>query len=87
MDFQFPQYRRLSNGKSYYKISSFTTMEEIQLLPKKYAINALSAAIWPERLLIQDMLSLQAGVYAIIDELEYQSILTHCETELDRIFI
>lgn len=87
MDLNFPQYRKLANGKSYYKISSVGSMEEIQLIGNRYAIHNLEAFILPERLLIQDMLDLQDGLYVVVEESEFKALKFHCETELIRVFI
>lgn len=83
----YPQYRMLSNGKSYYKIIDSSTMEEIQLMSNRYAIHNLSASILPERLLIQDILNLQDGLYTVVDESEYLDVMARCERELERIYI
>ena len=87
MSFNFPQYRKLANGKSYYKILDAGSMEEIQLIGDKYAIHNLKASILPERLLIQDMLDLQDGLYQIVEESEFIAIQQRCESELKRVFI
>lgn len=53
----FPQYRKLSNHKSFYKIFSENSFEEIQLVGFSYISTSTKATKYPEIIRIQDMLA------------------------------
>ena len=57
----FPIYRKLSNDKSYYKIVSAESFIELQRIGSKTKKHTLIAKQYPEKLLIQEMISLSNG--------------------------
>ena len=64
----FPQYRMLSNGKSFYKITDDRHFEEVQRIGSRISRQQFTAAQYPEILRIQDMLGGMDGIYLTIDE-------------------
>ena len=68
----FPQYRKLSNHKSFYKIVSKEVFEEIQLVGTVRLKTKTTATKYPEILRIKDMLD---GVdpFEMTTEAEYKS--------------
>lgn len=66
----FPQYRKLSNDKTFYKILSDRLFEEVQLMGTKVLRYSVEAKQYPEILKIQDMLQLEEP-YLIISEEEF----------------
>ncbi len=74
----FPQYRKLNNNKSYYKISSNSEFTEIGTMGNFWWENNMSAKILPERVMIQDMIDGLDGTYIEINELEYTEFLNIC---------
>ncbi len=84
VNYNFPQYRKLSNNLSYYKIDSLSSLIEIQRLGKRWTQYEVSVKILPERLLVQDILENEGGRYETIDENEFQSFLNQCSAELTR---
>ena len=68
----FPQYRKLSNHKSFYKIVSKEVFEEIQLVGTVSMKTKTTATKYPEILRIKDMLD---GVvpFEMSTEAEYNS--------------
>ena len=52
----FPQYRKLSNGKTFYKIIDDKNFEEIQIMGSKRMKYSTVANQYPEMLRIKDML-------------------------------
>jgi hypothetical protein len=76
----FPQYRRLSNGKSYYEILSESEMREISLSGRRWTEYNITAKILPERLLIGDLLEQRYAHYELITEKEFYDFLEHCKT-------
>jgi hypothetical protein len=55
----FPQYRKLSNDKTFYKIQSERLFEEVQLMGSKVFRYRVEANQYPEILKIQEMLQLE----------------------------
>jgi hypothetical protein len=55
----FPQYRKLSNDKTFYKIQSERLFEEVQLMGSKVFRYRVEANQYPEILKIQEMLKLE----------------------------
>ena len=64
----FPQYRMLSNGKSFYKITDDRHFEEVQHVGSRISRQEFTAEQYPEILRIQDMLGGMDGIYLTIDE-------------------
>lgn len=67
----FPIYRKLSNEKSYYKIVSTESFIELQKIGKKIRRYTIMAQQFPEKLRIQDMISLVDG-YLTSNETEFE---------------
>lgn len=57
---EFPIYRKLENGLSFYKLISSKVFEEKQIVGKKCFTHRVEAKQYPEFLKIQDMLQLKA---------------------------
>jgi hypothetical protein len=57
---EFPQYRKLSNGLRFYKISSDKFFEEVQLMGTKSFFYKHEVSQYPEILLLRDMLACEA---------------------------
>ena len=70
----FPQYRMLSNGKSFYKITNDRHFEEVKLVGTRVFKQEFTATQYPEILRIQDMLYSMDGIYLTIDEIEWETI-------------
>ncbi len=68
MSKDFPQYRKLSNNKSLYKIVSALHLQELQLLGTRWYMHELHARILPERNLILDLLATHEGYEACTEE-------------------
>lgn len=73
--YTFPQYRKLSNGLSYYKISSETHLLELQRIGSRWMQYEIMAKILPERILIQDILEKEGKRYEDIEAQEFERLL------------
>ena len=73
-DTVFPQYRKLANGRTFYKIVDDRNFEEIQLIGTKKMFYRITATQYPEILKIQDMLDLFENVYLSSSESEWKHI-------------
>ncbi len=78
----FPQYRKLTNNKSWYKIEDPSLMTEIQIMGKFYFIHKLEAKILPERNLIMDLINNEGGPWEEVSEETYNSFLIDCQNKL-----
>lgn len=83
----YPQYRRLVNGKVYYKIIEASVMEEVGTMGNKWWLNRMEAKILPERLVISDLLNGTNEGVESVDEGEYNRFLAHCESNKEKIVI
>lgn len=69
----FPQYRKRFDNKSFYKITSLTTFEEIQLIGKRFFIHVVHAKKYFEQLQVQDMLNAEIEMYQTSNEEEFEN--------------
>lgn len=67
----FPQYRKYSNNKKYYKIVSTSELEEISFIGNKAILHKITAKILPDRNLIDDLLNDIPNSCLIATEEEY----------------
>ena len=74
-DIDFPQYRKLSNEKVFYKINSDREFVEIQRMGSKAFLYKFTATQYPEMLKIQDMLSLLDGIYVPSEKDEFEKLI------------
>jgi hypothetical protein len=70
----YPQYRKYSNNKSFYKILSPNQFEEIQILGNKRTIHYFEAKILPDRNYIDDLTFNYENHWVICSEEEYEEI-------------
>ncbi|MEO9258046.1 MAG: hypothetical protein ABI207_06665 [Crocinitomicaceae bacterium] len=70
----FPQYRKLSNGKSWYKIENERNFIEIQMVGSKKFVHLIEAKQYPEMLRIMEMLDLSMPDISIVSEEEFNQI-------------
>ncbi|HLW29570.1 MAG TPA: hypothetical protein VKX29_01825 [Brumimicrobium sp.] len=68
----FPQYRKRFDNKSFYKVTSFTTFEEVQLVGKRFLIHVVHAKKYFEQLQIQDMLTSEMEMYKMSEASEFE---------------
>ena len=71
--FNFPQFRKLVNEKSYYKMVDARHFQEKQCIGKQVFVLEIHAEQYPEIIRIQDMLACADGFVAST-EAEYDSI-------------
>lgn len=73
-DTDFPQYRKLSNDKVFYRIVDERNFDEIQIIGTKAQLRHVKAEKYPEMLRIQDMLSFGIEGFILSDEAEFSSL-------------
>ncbi len=70
----FPQYRKLVNNKSFYKIISDRFFEEIQLVGTLKTKYCIEAKIYPEILKIKDLIEFVDDNYILSSEKEWNQM-------------
>lgn len=70
----FPQYRKLSNEKAFYRIVDERNFDEIQRIGSHVKFYHFHAQQYPEILLINDMLDLSAA-YLVSTKIEFDQLL------------
>lgn len=74
-DTVFPQYRKLNNGKAYYKIVSENEFEELQIVGSKVIFHKFKVEQYPDLLRIKDMIDLHEGLFEEVAEEEWFELL------------
>ncbi len=73
-DIDFPQYRKLSNGKAFYRITSERSFDELQILGSKVLLYSFQVDKYPEFVRIQQMLQ-KEGDYEPLSPNDFESLL------------
>jgi hypothetical protein len=73
---EFPQYRKMVNGKSCYEILSEAHMIEYQILGTKALKHEVKATIMPERWAIRDVLECAANSWQVVTADEFSAFLS-----------
>ncbi|MFZ6050882.1 hypothetical protein [Halocola ammonii] len=84
-EIQFPQFRKLSNDKSWFRVDSATSMTEIQIIGSSYVVHELEAKILPERNLISDVLEMEGDRWKKVNSSEFEKFLSDCEANLKKV--
>lgn len=66
----FPQFRKLSNNRVFYRIDSIDEFTEITIMGKRKIVHSVKATQFPEKLRILDMLEC-TDPFAVIEEYEF----------------
>lgn len=73
----FPQYRKLSNDKVFFRINNNRQFDEIQIIGSKARLHKVNAVQYPEILRIQDLLSYEVEGFVPSSEKEFNDLLNH----------
>ena len=71
----FPQYRKLSNNKVFYRIRSDREFDEIQLIGSTAQLHTVVAKQYPEILRIMDILTQSIQGYEHSSQEEFEQLL------------
>jgi hypothetical protein len=69
---EFPQYRKYSNDRHWFRVESDERFTEVYRMGDRYFAREFVAKIYPDRLLIADLLAAHNGI-AHSDEQEFTS--------------
>lgn len=78
---KFPQYRRLVNHLSYYRIDTPNEMFEIHVMGSKYWEYHHVARILPEQWLLRDVLNCSEGRWEEISAAEFEEFYGQCRQQ------
>lgn len=76
-EIQYPVYRRTSDGRHYYQIKTAELFLEIQLVGSRAVLHRIEAALYPERLRVQDMIEGVDGHFLPSDAAVWTEVLEH----------
>ena len=79
---QFPQYRKLPNGKSLYKILDDKSFIELQKMGSRWWLYTVNAKQYPEVLKIMDMIAFE-DPYVLGDENEFELIYSYVKKNVE----
>lgn len=79
---QFPQYRKLPNGKSLYKILNDKSFMELQKMGLHWWCFTIEAKQYPELLKIMDMMAFE-DPYILGDEHEFELIYSNVKKNVE----
>jgi hypothetical protein len=79
----YPQYRKFSHHKTWFKILSETEMEELKVLGKFYNHTSFKAQTFVDRNLINDMIMNVDNHWEVVNETEFIKELDHCKNTLE----
>lgn len=74
-DIQFPQYRKYSNNKNFFKINSPKEFEEIQVIGSKKLHRKVVATQFPEMNLIIDLVTLENEFIHNSSQKEFEELI------------
>jgi hypothetical protein len=72
----FPQFRKLSNEKAFYKINDARSFEEKQVMGNKVFCHTIKAEKYPEIIRVSDMLQCEPP-FELASEEEYVSLVSN----------
>lgn len=78
----FPQYRKFSEHKTWFKIVSETEMQELKVLGEFYNYANFKAITFVDRNLISDMIFNLENHWEVITEYEFERNLENCQKNL-----
>jgi hypothetical protein len=70
----YPLYRKYKNNKSYFKITSASEFEEVQVMGSRYTLHLFKASILPDRNFMHDMTFDYHANWEEITEQEYLEV-------------
>lgn len=74
INMEFPQFRKLKNSKSYYRIDSDLDFTELQQVGSKWFKYEFTATQFPDKIMLQELLQ-QQDPYLAISASDFQIIL------------
>jgi hypothetical protein len=83
----FPIFRKYLNGKSYFKIYSEDSFEELKITGKHFSLTQIKTSTLPERNFLADMLHEYHLYWEDISAAQYESMKQYCIDQLQQIVV
>lgn len=80
-----PVYRKYDNNQRFYKVLDDSNFHEIQVVGKRFQQYRITAASYPERLFINDLIDCRFEGITQITEDEFQNIVSELEANLEEV--
>jgi hypothetical protein len=84
-DFIFPVYRKYVGNLSYFKIENRKKFTEIKIWGGRYSIIEFEARIYPDFILVEDMLHLREGRWVMSDAQEFAQVSQMCKEKFKEV--
>ncbi len=82
---EFPQYRKYKKIKTYFRINSEKSFDELTLMGQKYLLHSVEAIQYPEMIRVQDMLKNENEMWEIISAKEFEEQYTYALDNLEKV--
>jgi hypothetical protein len=79
---EFPQYRKYAHGRSYFKVLSTDDFEQLEIIGNRFHLETIRATVYPDKVLILDMLENTKGHWEVSSAEEYEAKLAWCKANL-----
>lgn len=78
----FPRYLKYPHERTFFKVTSETTFTQLDIIGTAYHLHEFTASVYPDRVLIQDMLQRKDGYWVDSSEEEYLQKVRYCKEHL-----
>lgn len=78
----FPQYRKYSNNRSWFKILDESSFEELIISGKNYNVKSFKVLTFVDRNMMMDMLADNGKNWMVITGADYENQLEFCKKNL-----
>ena len=82
---QYPVYRKYAHNRTFFRIASEESFEELQFYPRAYTLDHFVARIYPDFQRIQDMLINDQGHWVESSEEEWLAQLKRATNDLEKV--
>lgn len=82
---KFPIYRKYHGDRTFFKVTSYTTFEELNIIGKYYRLEHFHARILPDRNYIMDMIENRESNWEISSEKEFEYWKAYCPENLQKL--
>ncbi len=81
----FPVFRRYPDGKTYFRIDSYESFEEIKVMGNFYQVHCYQAEKLPDRNLIEDMINQEDEFWEKVSKEDFEHFLAFCTHNLSKL--
>ena len=85
LEIHYPLYRKYAHNKTFFKVLSEDSFEQLDIIGNKYVFDRFDARIHPDKVYIHDLTWNEKGHWEEIHESEYTEALNFCKTHLKEV--